>query len=48
MRGENNYIIETFDLTKKYGDILAVDNLNLKVEEGTVKRDCQGRGKKKN
>ncbi|HHT63222.1 MAG TPA: ABC transporter ATP-binding protein [Clostridia bacterium] len=36
MRGENNYIIETFDLTKKYGDILAVDNLNLKVEEGTV------------
>ena len=34
--GENNYIIETFDLTKKYGDILAVDNLNLKVEEGTV------------
>jgi ABC-2 type transport system ATP-binding protein len=36
VRGENNYIIETFDLTKKYGDILAVDNLNLKVEEGTV------------
>jgi len=33
---EKKYIIETIDLTKKYGDIIAVDNLNLKIEEGIV------------
>ncbi|MDD5494840.1 MAG: ATP-binding cassette domain-containing protein [Dehalococcoidia bacterium] len=27
----NNYAIETFDLTRKYGDIVALDNLNLKI-----------------
>jgi len=36
LTGEKKYIIETIDLTKKYGDIVAVDNLNLKIEEGTV------------
>jgi len=30
------YIVETTNLTKKYGEITAVDNLNLKVEEGTI------------
>lgn len=33
---ERKYIIETVDLFKKYGEISAVNNLNLKVEEGTV------------
>lgn len=32
----NSYILETIDLCKKYGDMVAVDNLNLKVEEGIV------------
>ena len=32
----NNYVLETIDLCKKYGDLVAVDNLNLKVEEGIV------------
>ncbi|HTX61643.1 MAG TPA: ATP-binding cassette domain-containing protein, partial [Methanobacterium sp.] len=30
------YAIETFDLTKNYGDFLAVDKLNLKVENKTI------------
>jgi len=30
------YVIETFDLTKKYGDFLAVDELNLKVEDKSI------------
>ncbi len=30
------YAIETFDLTKKYGDFLAVDELNLKVEDKSI------------
>lgn len=30
------YAIETFDLTKKYGDFLAVDELNLKVENKSI------------
>lgn len=36
MLSEKNFIIETKDLCKKYGDIVAVDGLNLQVEEGTV------------
>jgi len=32
----NNYIIETESLTKKYDDFKAVDNLNLKIEEGEI------------
>lgn len=31
-------MIETINLTKKYGDLVALDNLNLKIEEG----DCYG------
>lgn len=30
------YAIETFNLTKKYGDFLAVDELNLKVENKSI------------
>ena len=30
------YAIETFDLTKRYGDFMAVDALDLKVEEKTI------------
>ena len=30
------FIIETKDLTKKYGTITAVDNLNLHIEEGDI------------
>lgn len=36
MTTETNYLVETIDLCKKYGDIAAVDNLNLQVEEGIV------------
>jgi ABC-2 type transport system ATP-binding protein len=32
----NQVIIETENLTKKYGDFTAVDGLNLKIEEGEV------------
>ncbi len=31
-----DFVIETTDLTKKYGDFTAVDSLNLKVREGEV------------
>lgn len=31
-------MIETINLTKKYGDLVALDNLNLQIEEG----DCYG------
>jgi len=31
-----SFAIETFDLTKKYGRILALDQLNLKIEYGEV------------
>lgn len=31
-----NYIIETRDLTKKFGTLIAVDRLNIKVEHGEV------------
>ena len=30
------YIIETENLTKKYGDLTAVDSLNLKIKEGEI------------
>ena len=30
------YAIETFDLTKRFGEHTAVNGLNLKVEEGTI------------
>ena len=30
------YAIETFNLTKKYGDFTAVDNLNMKIENKTI------------
>lgn len=36
MTAGNNYLLETVDLCKKYGDLVAVDNLNLRVEEGIV------------
>jgi len=29
-------VIETYGLTKKYGKITAVDNLNISIEEGEV------------
>jgi ABC-2 type transport system ATP-binding protein len=31
-------MIETINLTKRYGDLVALDNLNLTIEEG----DCFG------
>ncbi|ADP77792.1 daunorubicin resistance ABC transporter ATPase subunit [Methanothermus fervidus DSM 2088] len=30
------YAIETFNLTKKYGDLIAVNKLNFKVKKGTI------------
>jgi ABC-2 type transport system ATP-binding protein len=30
------YAIETFDLTKQYGDFLAVDSLNMKIRDKTI------------
>lgn len=32
----NNNVIETKDLTKKYGDFVAVDGLNLDIKEGEI------------
>ena len=32
----NSIAIETFDLTKKYGSLIAVDKLNLKVKRGEI------------
>ena len=32
----NEYSIETFDLSKRYGDIKAVDKLNLKIKKGEI------------
>lgn len=32
----NEYVIETSDLTKRYGDVLAVDRLSLRVPRGGV------------
>ncbi|MGA9141509.1 MAG: ATP-binding cassette domain-containing protein [Methanocella sp.] len=31
-----NYMIETFDLTKRFGSLTAVDKINLKVEPGEI------------
>ena len=31
-------MIETINLTKKYGELVALDNLNLKIESG----NCYG------
>lgn len=36
MSGENNLVIETQGLTKHYGDIVAVEDLNLAVRKGEV------------
>ncbi len=33
---ENQFVIETFELTKKFGKFTAVDNINLKVKKGEV------------
>ena len=30
------YIIETKNLTKKYSNLYAVDNLNLQIDEGEI------------
>lgn len=34
--GQNSYAIETFDLTRKFNSIVAVDKLNLKIEHGEI------------
>ncbi len=36
MIGQEGPLVETVDLTKRYGDLTAVDHLNLKVEKGTI------------
>ena len=36
MNAETEYVIETKDLTKRYGDVLAVDALSLRVARGGV------------
>lgn len=36
MNDRNGYVIETSELTKRYGDILAVDRLSLRVPRGGV------------
>lgn len=33
---ENQFVIETFELTKKFGKLTAVDHINLKVKKGKV------------
>lgn len=33
---ENDYIIETFNLTKQFGALVAVDNVNLKVKRNSL------------
>lgn len=30
------YVVETFDLTKRFGDLVAADHVNLKIEEGEI------------
>ena len=36
MPSSNNYIIETYNLSKHFGKIKAVDNLNLSIKEGEI------------
>ncbi|MDI3535174.1 MAG: type transport system ATP-binding protein [Thermosediminibacterales bacterium] len=36
MTAEKQILVETIDLTKCYGDLTAVDHLNLKVEKGSI------------
>ncbi|MDY6827054.1 MAG: ABC transporter ATP-binding protein [Bacillota bacterium] len=36
MTGEKTMLVETENLTKRYGDLTAVDSLNLKVKEGAI------------
>lgn len=36
MAAQQQVLVETINLTKKYGEFVAVDSLNLKVEKGTV------------
>lgn len=33
---EKNVVLEVFNLTKSYGDLVAVDNLNLKIVKGEI------------
>jgi len=33
---ENEYVIETRDLTKRFGDVVAVDSLNMRVKRGEI------------
>lgn len=30
------YAIETFDLTKRYGNFVAVDSLNMKIQDKSI------------
>ncbi|WP_455278785.1 ATP-binding cassette domain-containing protein, partial [[Eubacterium] cellulosolvens] len=30
------YSIETYDLTKQFKDVMAVDNLNIKIKQGEI------------
>ena len=32
----NKYVIETHDLTRKFKNVVAVDNLNLRIEKGEI------------
>ncbi len=34
--GDLMYALQTFDLTKRFGDLVAVDHVNLKVQEGEL------------
>ncbi len=36
MGGQSEYVVETVELTKKYGDFTAVDNLSLCIKEGEI------------
>jgi len=36
MQSSNEFIIETFDLTKRFGDLVAVSNLNLRIKKGEI------------
>ena len=31
-----NEVVKTYDLTKKYGENIVVNNLNMEVREGTI------------